>query len=101
MIAPSEIITKPIKGLSTIRIVDLVSSDNDKRYAPAGLMATAIIEIMQENKECLPHYLNAKGFGPDEIAQHWHLAKSLAAIEMRLMGAAATKTKSIFENVKL
>ncbi len=87
----SEATVKPINGLSTICVVDLVSSDNDKRYEPAGLMATAIIEIMQENGECLSQYLHAKGFAPEEIAQHWHLAKSLAAVELRLMGCSEPK----------
>ena len=70
----------------TIRVVDLITSDEDKTFAPAGRMAATIIEIMQENGGCLPQDLNAKGFTPDEVAQHWHLAKSLAEVEMKLLG---------------
>ena len=70
-----------------LQVVDLVTTNQDKRFAPAGRMASAIIEITLENGACLPQDLNDKGFAPDEVAQHWHMAKSLAAVEMRLMGA--------------
>jgi len=81
--------------LGTVFIVDLITTDKDKRFAPAGRMATAIIEIMRENGDCLPQDLNAKGFTPEEVATHWHLAKCLMAIELRLMGATPTNLKSI------
>ena len=96
MIADSDIMAKPIKGLSTLHVVDLVSSDDNKKYEPAGLMAVAIIEIMQENGECLPQDLHEKGFTTVEVAKHWHLAKSLAAVEFRLMGSSPSKLKSVF-----
>lgn len=67
------------------RIVDLVSDDSDKRYEPAGRMATAIIEITAAKGACLPQDLNESGFTPDEVAKHWHFAKSLVAVEMTLM----------------
>ena len=95
MIDSSDLMAKPLNGLSTICVVDLVSGDNDKRYEPAGLMAAAIIEIMQENGDCLPQDLNAKGFTPDAVTKHWHLAKSLAAIEINLMRERPAKPKSI------
>ena len=70
---------------ATMRVVDLVTTDEDKRFAPAGRMAAAIIEITNENGRCLPQDLNVRGFTPAEVAQHWHMAHSLAAVEMKLM----------------
>ena len=81
--------------MQAIHIVDLVSDNKDKRYEPAGRMAMAIIEIIQDQGECLPQHLNARGFSPDEISRHWHLAKSLAAVELRLMAAAPARPKSV------
>jgi hypothetical protein len=79
--------------LPTICVVDLVSGDKDKRYEPAGRMAAAIIDMMKENGACLPRDLNEKGFDQDEVAQHWYLAKSLAAVELRLMGISPAKRR--------
>jgi hypothetical protein len=81
-----------------IRVVDLITSDEDKKFAPAGRMAGAIIEITQENGWCLPQDLNAKGFSPAEVAQHWHLARSLAAVEIKLMNDRPIKPQSIFRS---
>jgi hypothetical protein len=67
-------------------IVDLVSSEDDRTYEPAARMAAAIVEISQKNGDCLPQDLNQKGFPPDAVAAHWHMAKSLAAVELKLMG---------------
>jgi hypothetical protein len=78
----------------TIRVVDLITSDEDKKFAPAGRMAAAIIEIMQENGGCLPQDLNARGFTPAEVSQHWHLARSLAAVEIKLMNDKQTKLRT-------
>jgi hypothetical protein len=77
-------------------VVDLVTTDKDKRFAPAGRMATAIVEITRVNGGCLPQDLNEKGFSPAEVAEHWNLAKSLAEVEMRLMGEKPTKPPSVF-----
>jgi hypothetical protein len=71
--------------MAATRIVDLVSDHSDKRYELAGRMATAIVEITAATGGCLPQDLNARGFTPDEVAKHWHFAKSLAAVEMTLM----------------
>jgi hypothetical protein len=76
-----------------IHVVDLITSDEDKKFAPAGRMATAIIEIIQEQGGCLPQDLNAKGFTPDEVAKYYHMAKALAAVEMKLMNGKPTKSK--------
>ncbi len=69
-----------------LQVVDLVSDDKDKTYAPAGRMAAAIVSITVEKGGCLPQDLNTQGFTPEEVAAHWHLAQSLAAVELKLMG---------------
>ena len=84
---------------ATVLVVDLITSDEDKKFAPAGLMATAIIEITVQKGGCLPQDLNERGFTPTEVAQHWHMAQSLAAVEMRLMGKAPTKPNSFQRRV--
>ncbi len=91
MIAAPQPDDEPLKREPSIRVVDLVTSDDDNRFAPAGRMAAAIIEITQESGWCLPQDLNARGFTPAEVAQHWHLAKSLAEVEMKLMKDATAK----------
>ena len=82
----------------TVRVIDLVTSDKDQMFAPAGRMAAAIIEITHESGGCLPQDLNAKGFTPTEVARHWHMAKSLAEVEMKLMSDQPIKPKSIFRS---
>lgn len=72
--------------MAALRVVDLVTTDENKKFEPAGRMATAIIEIIQANGGCLPQDLNAKGFTPEEVSKHWDMAKSLAAVELRLIG---------------
>jgi hypothetical protein len=78
-----------------IRIVDLVSDNDDKRYEPAGRLAAAIIDITREKGGCLPQDLNERGFTPDEVARHWHIAKSVAAVEMKLMANGPAEPKSV------
>jgi hypothetical protein len=87
--------TEPHKNPSMF-VVDLVTTNEDKKFAPAGRMATVIIDITEEQGGCLPQDLNAHGFSPDEVAQHWHMAKSLADVEMKLMNKQPRKLKSIF-----
>jgi hypothetical protein len=82
----------------TVHVVDLITSDEDRKFAPAGRMAAAIIEITRENGGCLPQDLNVKGFTPAEVARHWHMAKSLAEVEMKLMNDQPIKPKSIFRS---
>jgi hypothetical protein len=43
-----------MKPGSALSVVDLVTSDEDKRFAPAGRMASTIIEITREKGDCLP-----------------------------------------------
>ncbi len=75
--------------MPALQVIDLIATDNSPRFAPAGYMASAIIEITQQRGNCQPQDLNAKGFSRDEIRSHWHMAQSLADIEIRLMGATA------------
>ena len=96
MIAASQPDDEPMKREPSIRVIDLITSDEDKKFAPAGRMAAAIIEITRENGGCLPQDLNARGFTPAEVAQHWHMARSLASVEMKLMSDKPIKPKSIF-----
>jgi hypothetical protein len=84
--------------IAALRVVDLVSTNDGPTFAPAGRMAAAIIDITMERGDCLPQDLNIKGFSPNEISEHWHMAESLAAVELKLMGKALTKSKSIFGN---
>lgn len=86
-----------MNGINTLRVIDLVGDDESKKYEPAGRMAIAIIELTHANGGCLPQDLNAKGFTPDEVAEHWHMAKSLAAIELRLMNKSLVMQKSLIE----
>lgn len=76
-----------------VLVIDLITTDENKKFEPAGRMATVIMEITQENGGCLPQDLNARGFTPDEVATHWHMAKSLAVVEMNLMSDNPTKPK--------
>lgn len=82
------------KQQAAVQIIDLVSNNENRKFAPAGRMASAIIEITQEQGGCLPQDLNARGFTPAEVAEHWHMAKSLAAVELNLMnGQSLPKRK--------
>ena len=83
------------KSQSALRVVDLVTTDADKKFEPAGRMATAIVEITQEKGGCLPQDLNGRGFTPDEVIDHWHLAQSLAAVELNLLSNRPIKPKPL------
>ena len=50
----------------------------------ADRMAWAIVEIMEQQEECLPHELLRKGFTYDEINRLWAKAKALAIFELRI-----------------
>jgi hypothetical protein len=49
MIAAAQPDDDSVKRQLSICVVDLVTSDEDRRFAPAGRMAAAIIELTQEN----------------------------------------------------
>jgi hypothetical protein len=80
--------------MAAARIVDLVSNEDDKRYEPAGRMASAIIAVSKEKGGCLPQDLNERGFTPEEVAKHWHMAKSLAEVELKLMNEKPARPQS-------
>lgn len=71
--------------MAALRVVDLVTTDGNKKFEPAGRMAAAIIQITREKCCCLPQDLNEKGFTSAEVVEHWHMAQSLAAVEMKLI----------------
>ncbi|HUY67918.1 MAG TPA: hypothetical protein VMV79_01280 [Alphaproteobacteria bacterium] len=68
-----------------VLVADLITTDEDRKFAPAGCMATAIVDLTRKNGGCLPQDLNVEGFSPDEVAEFWHMAHSLAAVELKLM----------------
>lgn len=70
---------------ASLLVVDLVSDDENRKFASAGRMASAMIEITQEQGGCLPQDLNAIGFTLAEVAEHWHMAKAMADVELRIM----------------
>ena len=80
---------------TSVHVVDLVTTDQDKKYAPAGQMATAIIDTIYEQGTCLPQDLKKKGFSPEEVFKHWHMANALAIVEVNLLCEHSTNLKSI------
>jgi len=76
-------------------VVDLITTDEDQKFAPAGRMATVIIEIIQKQRGCLPQDLNERGFTVEEVSQYWRMASSLVTVEMKLMDEDSTLFKSI------
>jgi hypothetical protein len=67
------------------RIVDLVTTDQDKKYELAARMADAIISISLKQSDCFQQDLLNEGFAHLDIAAHWHFANALAAAELRHM----------------
>lgn len=80
--------------IAAARIVDPTSLADasfgkaNRKYGLAGRMAAAIVSITRDNGDCLPQDLNEKGFTPAEVSENWHMAKSLAAVELKLVGGA-------------
>jgi len=79
-----------------LQVIDLITTDEGRKFAPAGRMATAIIELTQQNGDCFPQDLSSKGFTPKEVAEQWHMAHSLAAVELNLMSKARMKPQLLF-----
>jgi hypothetical protein len=71
--------------MNTPLIHQLVNTRDNKKFELAGRIAAAIIHITQAQGGCLPQDLNAHDFTPDEIASHWHMARALAVVELKLM----------------
>ena len=78
-----------------IRVVDLVTTDEDQKFAPAAGMAGTILEIIQKHGRCTPCDLNEKGFTPDDIKRHWHMAYALARVELNLLSESSTHLQTI------
>ncbi|MFY9288428.1 MAG: hypothetical protein WAO98_07990 [Alphaproteobacteria bacterium] len=70
---------------TAMHVVDLVTADDNKKYECAAKMALVIIEITNEKGSCLPQDLNERGFTPIAVTEHWHMAQSLASVEINLM----------------
>ena len=68
---------------TSLHIIDIVTSDETQKFEPAGRVAAAIVDITREKGGCLPQDLNERGFTPDEVVVHWHLAQSLASVELK------------------
>jgi hypothetical protein len=66
-------------------VVDLITTDEDRKFEPAGRMASAIIDLLQRQKVCRPLDLTVMGFAPGEVEDYWHMAHALAAVELKLM----------------
>jgi hypothetical protein len=76
-------------------IIGLVTSDKNKKFELAARMASAIVQIIHANGGCLPQDLNEKGFTPDEVIEHWHMAQSLAAVEINLAANKPHQPKAL------
>lgn len=59
-------------------VVDVVNEG--KSFSTAGRMAAVIMEMKKKNGVCMPQDLNAKGFTPKEVVDHWDAAHFLIAI---------------------
>jgi hypothetical protein len=59
-------------------VVDVASES--MRFSTAGRMAAVMVEMKKKNGVCMPQDLNAKGFTPQEVADHWDAAHFLIAI---------------------
>ena len=68
-----------------MQVVDLVSTESEGKFGPAGRMATAIVELYREQGGCLPQDLLARGFTNEEIDRDWAMAKALAYVELNIM----------------
>jgi aromatic ring hydroxylase len=64
----------------------------------AQTLATIYHRITQEKGGCLPQDLNERGFTPEEVAKHWHMAKSLADVELKLIAEKPAKPKFILRD---
>jgi len=62
-------------------VVDLISDNENRKFAPAGRMAEAIVKIRKEQGGCLPQDLLEHNFTNEEITEHWEMANSLADLE--------------------
>ncbi|MDE1902049.1 MAG: hypothetical protein KGI37_10470 [Alphaproteobacteria bacterium] len=80
--------------IAALQVIDLMTTSEGECFAPAGRMASVIIDITQKCGDCLPQDLLVNGFAIGEIRAHWHMAKSLASVEMSLMASSITSERS-------
>jgi hypothetical protein len=59
-------------------VVDVINEGTS--FSTAGRMAAAIMEIRKKSGGCMPQDLNARGFTPQEVVDHWDAAHFLIAI---------------------
>ena len=81
------------QGKAQLIVIDLVTTDENKKFAPAGRMASAIIDLTHKNGGCLPQDLLQFGFTPQETVDLWQMANSMALIELKLMDSATFAKK--------
>ncbi len=73
------------QGKAQLIVIDLVTTDENKRFAPTGRMASAIIDLTRKNGGCLPQDLLPFGFTPQETIDLWQIANGMALIELKLI----------------
>ena len=84
-------------ALPALQVIDLIATGNGATFAPAGCIASAIVELIKSTGDCLPRDLIGKGFTTAEIESHWHMAHSLAAVELKIMNKKEMNQKRNFE----
>lgn len=71
-----------------MKIVDILTTGNNGKYAPYTAMANAIIDLSRQQGDCQPEDLLQAGFIPEDIQTRWHMAHAMASIELKLMQCA-------------
>ncbi|MDD3028863.1 MAG: hypothetical protein PHS57_01080 [Alphaproteobacteria bacterium] len=71
------------KSKPSFSVVDLITTDKDKRFEQPARMADAIIRIIQEQGDCLPQDLSPEEFPAPYVARYWHMAHTMAKIELK------------------
>ena len=66
-------------------VVDLISENPERNFAPYQRMATAIVEVASQAGRCSPQDLPSHGFDRQEIAALWPMAHAIAALELDVM----------------
>ena len=69
----------------TMIIVDIMTTDETKKFSGYERMANVIADLTRKNGGCLPQDLLAFGFTKDETIDHWAMAQTMASVEIKLM----------------
>jgi hypothetical protein len=77
-------ITQALAELPMI-IVDIMTTDETKKFSVYERMANAIADLTRKNGGCLPQDLLALGFTKDKTIDHWQMAQTMASVELKLM----------------